>query len=207
MLSAILLYTLAAALVTALPGPDNALLLRNALRGGRSYALATVSGTATGLLCWGIAAALGLTALVTVSRLGYDLLRALGAGYLVLLGVSTWRHAGEGTTMRARPSGSSPSRLAGFRIGLATDLLNPKAGVFFVSFLPQFIPPGGNVAATTMLFALIQAILNLAWAVLLIALLRRLRRLFASSAFRRRLERATATVLVGFGLRLALERH
>jgi threonine/homoserine/homoserine lactone efflux protein len=67
-LSAIMLYTLAAALLTVVPGPDNALLLRNALHGSRSYGVATAVGCAIGLVCWGLIAAFGLTALVTASR-------------------------------------------------------------------------------------------------------------------------------------------
>jgi hypothetical protein len=91
--SAIALYTLAAALLTVVPGPDNALLLRNALR-GRSYALASAAGCAIGLVCWGLVAAFGLTALVTASRVGYNVLRVAGAVYLVWRGLRMWRSAG-----------------------------------------------------------------------------------------------------------------
>jgi len=205
--SAIALYTLAAALLTVVPGPDNALLLRNALRGGRSYAVATAAGCAIGLVCWGLIAAFGLTALVTASRVGYNMLRVAGAVYLVALGLSMWRHAGAGMPVEAHGHPGGASTFTGFRLGLATDLLNPKTAVFFVSFLPQFIPTGSNVFAMTVLYGVIQALLMVVWGVLVVALVQQLRRALASAAVRRRLERVTAALMVGFGLRLALERR
>jgi threonine/homoserine/homoserine lactone efflux protein len=204
--SAIALYTLAAALLTVVPGPDNALLLRNALR-GRSYALASAAGCAIGLVCWGLVAAFGLTALVTASRVGYNVLRVAGAVYLVWLGLRMWRSAGAEAPVATHRHRGGVSNLAGFRLGLLTDLLNPKAAVFFVSFLPQFIPAGSNVFAMTVLYGVIQALLMVVWGALVVALVEQLRRLLASAAVRRRLERVTAALMVGFGLRLALEHR
>jgi threonine/homoserine/homoserine lactone efflux protein len=205
--SAIALYTLAAALLTVVPGPDNALLLRNALRGGRSYALASAVGCAIGLVCWGLVAAFGLTALVTASRVGYNVLRVAGAVYLVWLGLRMWRSAGAEAPVATHRHRGGVSNLTGFRLGLLTDLLNPKAAVFFVSFLPQFIPAGSNVFAMTVLYGVIQALLMVVWGALVVALVEQLRRLLASAAVRRRLERVAAALMVGFGLRLALEHR
>lgn len=202
-----MLYTLAAALLTVVPGPDNALLLRNALRGGRSFGVATAVGCAIGLVCWGLIAAFGLTALVIASRVGYDMLRVAGAVYLVALGVSMWRRAGAEAPVAAQGPGGARSTLEGLRLGLATDLLNPKAAVFFVSFLPQFIPAGSNVFAMTVLYGVIQALLMVVWGVVVVALVGQLRRVLAAPAVRRRLERVTAGLMVGFGLRMALERR
>jgi threonine/homoserine/homoserine lactone efflux protein len=201
-LSAIAFCTLAAALLTVVPGPDNALLLRNALRGGGSYAMATAAGCAIGLVCWGLIAAFGLTA----GRVGYNVLRVAGAVYLVALGVGMWRRAGAVAPVSPGRQRGGTSILTGFRLGLATDLLNPKAAVFFVSFLPQFIPAGSNVFAMTVLYGFIQALLMVIWGVLVIALVQQLRRLLTSATVRRRMERVTATAMVGFGLRLALSR-
>jgi threonine/homoserine/homoserine lactone efflux protein len=206
-LSAIAFYTLAAALLTVVPGPDNALLLRNALRGGGAYAMATAAGCAIGLVCWGLIAAFGLTALVTASQVGYNVLRVAGALYLVALGLSMWRRAGAVAPASSGGHRGGTRILTGFRLGLATDLLNPKAAVFFVSFLPQFIPAGSNVFAMTVLYGVIQALLMVIWGVLVIALVEQLRRVLTSATVRRRIERVTATALVGFGLRLALERR
>jgi threonine/homoserine/homoserine lactone efflux protein len=206
MLMSIALYTLASSLLTVIPGPDNAVLLRNALRGSRRYALLTVLGTAVGVLCWGGFAALGLTAMLAASRVGYDVVRVLGAVYLVMLAIRMWRHAGRGLGLDDGGTPARASAYAAFRLGLATDLLNPKAGVFFVSFLPQFIPAGSNVPAMTMLFALIQALLNVLWALVIVVAVAQVRSLLASSRIRRRLERATALLMVSFGVRLVLER-
>ncbi|HZD73703.1 MAG TPA: LysE family translocator, partial [Actinomycetota bacterium] len=152
-------------------------------------------------------AAFGLTALVTASRVGYNVLRVAGAVYLVALGLSMWRRAGAEASVRAHGQTGTASSLTGLRLGLATDLLNPKAAVFFVSFLPQFIPADGNVFAMTVLYGVIQALLMVVWGVVVVVLVQQLRRVLAAAAVRRRLERVTAGLMVGFGLRLALERR
>ena len=80
---AVVTFAATAALLILVPGPDNALVVRNALRGGRRCGQATAAGVLTGLLLWAAAATLGLSALLQASRIGYDLLRYAGAVYLI----------------------------------------------------------------------------------------------------------------------------
>jgi threonine/homoserine/homoserine lactone efflux protein len=148
---AIALYTLAAALLTVVGGPDNALLLRNALRGGRSSALASAVGCASGLVCWGLVAAVGLTALASAGRVGDNLLRVAAAVSLVGLGLRLRPSADAKTPVAAcrHRGGGQPRRLAP---GAAHRPARSQGGGVLVSFLPQFIPAGGNVLAMTVLY-------------------------------------------------------
>lgn len=213
MLPAVVAFTAVAALLTIAPGADVALVLRTALTGGRAVAVAAAAGIATGCACWGLASALGVTALLAASRLGYDGLRLAGAGYLCWLGWQALRgHRGhrpdDGTDpgaadRSARATGGSRRRA--FRAGLVTNLLNPKVGVFYVSVLPNFVPPGRPVLPVTLLLVAVHVVLGLAWLSMLAAAVDRARGVLARRRVRRRLEQATGVVLVGFGIGVALD--
>jgi threonine/homoserine/homoserine lactone efflux protein len=206
MLTALVTFTLAATLIVLLPGPDTLVVVRNLIRGGRRTAALTVLGVLSGLTIWVVAAALGLAALLRASHDGYTALRLVGAVYLMWLGVNSFRtgaaaHA-EDITMT-----SPPRRLlgVGYRAGLATDLLNPKVGVFFVTFLPGFVPRGHPVGSTSLLFGAIFVVETAAYFALLLMLASRITRWMSQPGIRKRLDRATGLVLIGFGVRLALE--
>ena len=186
-----------AALLTITPGADTALVLRAAIGGGPRAALVAGTGVCLGVLVWGAATAVGLSALVAASPTAYDALRLTGAAYLLWLGYRTWRSAGEpGTRAAAGPW---------FRTGLLTNLLNPKVAVFYLSFLPQFVPHGAPVLAFSLLLAGIHAVEGLLWFALLATMTQRLRVVLARERVKKALSRMTATVLVGFGLRLMVE--
>jgi threonine/homoserine/homoserine lactone efflux protein len=149
---------------------------------------------------------LGLSALLKASHVGYDVLRIAGAVYLVWLGISSI------LLRRTKPDSERPERPArrgllghGFFAGLMTDLLNPKVGVFFVSFLPGFVPHGASVGWTTLLLGAIFIAETALYCALLITLAGRVTSWMNTPRTRRRLDMATGTVLIGFGVRLALE--
>ncbi len=200
----LLAFTAAAAVLTITPGADTAMVLRTSTADGPHAGVATALGICLGLLVWGVGAAFGLTALLAASALAFTALKWLGAAYLVYLGVRL--------LLRPRSAmaavGPIPERRAGslgaFRRGLLTNLLNPKVGVFYISFLPQFIPHGVNVAAFSLLLAGVHVLLALAWLCLLVALTVPLARVLSRPGVVRGLDRLTACVFVGFGVRLAL---
>jgi RhtB (resistance to homoserine/threonine) family protein len=202
----LLAFTAAAGLLTITPGADTAMVLRASAADGPRAGVAAALGICLGLLVWGIGAAFGLTALLAASVLAFTVLKWLGAAYLVYLGVRLLLRPR--STMA--PGAAAPGRAGGlgaFRRGLLTNLLNPKVGVFYISFLPQFIPHGVNVAAFSLLLAGVHVVLSLVWLCLLVAMTVPLARVLARPAVVRGLDRLTGCVFVGFGLRLALSEH
>ena len=204
MLAALLTFTVAATFIVLLPGPDTLVVLRNLVRSGRRTAARTVLGVLCGLVVWIIAAALGLAALLRTSETAYTALRWAGAVYLLWLGVQSLRS--RPLTPAVDPDKDTRLPIAtGFTAGLATDLLNPKVGVFFVTFLPGFIPAGSSVEVTSLLFGGIFVLETAGYFALLLLLADRVTRWLDRPRIRRRLDRATGVVLIAFGLRLVLE--
>ena len=209
--ASILAFTLVALVVTVTPGLDTALVVRSTLRGGRAAGFDAALGICSGLVVWGFATALGITVLLRASQTAYDALRVAGAVWLVVLGVRTLleaRHAAHETgEVDESADRVARSRVASYRTGLASNLLNPKVGVFYLTLLPQFIPSGAPVLATTMLFVGIHIVQGIAWLSLIAWLTSRARSVLGRGAWRRASERLTGVVLLGLGLRLAIERR
>jgi len=216
MIAALPTFALASTLLILAPGPDSLLVLRNTLRHGRRAGWVTATGTMSGLLAWAAAAAFGLSALLQVSHLGYDVLRLAGACYLLWLGVSSlWpsrgAHGGpaaQATDPAAGPAGPAPARAGWRRVylnGLLSNLLNPKIGVFFIALLPGFIP----AAAPAPLFPLVLGLWFIAetgaWLATLAWMAARGAGWLRRSTVQRWLERVTGVALIGFGLRLATQ--
>jgi threonine/homoserine/homoserine lactone efflux protein len=195
--TAVIAFALAAGVIVLLPGPDSMLMLRAIAVGGRAGALRTAAGIVTGVALWVVAAAAGLAALVKASETGYTVLRLVGAVYLLVLGVQTLRR-------RGRPDRKGVLG-TGYAAGLACDLFNPKVGVFFVTFLPGFVPDGTSVAAATLVFGAVFAVETLLYFGAMLIAVERLTRWLDDDVVRRRIERASGAVLIGFGLRLATE--
>jgi threonine/homoserine/homoserine lactone efflux protein len=208
--SAVASFAVVAGLLTIIPGLDTALVLRAALTQGRRQAFATALGISTGALIWGAAAAVGVSALLTASHLAYTVLRIAGATYLVWLGLTIlWRSRLFRSPVADGPGGESGGHQAGEPLircwsrGLATNLLNPKVGVFYVATLPQFIPEDVPVLLMGLGLALVHDLEGLAWFTLLIYGAGAARGWLRGGAVRV-VDRITGTVLVAFGLRIAL---
>lgn len=205
-LQALLAFAVAAGLLTITPGLDTALVLRTAaVEGPRRAALAGL-GVVAGCLVWGAAVAFGLSALLDASQFAFQVLRWAGAAYLLWLGVNLIlkpRDRFEATGGPA-PGGGG---LAWMRRGFLTNLLNPKVGVFYVSFLPQFLPDGVAAGPFIFLLAVLHAVLGLVWFAALIAATRPIAGALQKAAVVRWLDRLTGGVFLAFGLRLALERR
>jgi threonine/homoserine/homoserine lactone efflux protein len=203
MLVALGAFAIAATLIVLLPGPDTLVVVRGLLRGGRSRGLSTTLGVLCGLVIWVAAASLGLSAVLRASKVGYDLLRAAGASYLIWLGVLAFRTRGTVADPDAAPRRELLG--SGYFAGLLTDLLNPKVGVFFVTFLPSFVPHGYPVGATCLLFGAIFVVLTAIYFAVLLVLATKVTGWMTEPRIRRRLDTVTGTVLVGLGLKLALQ--
>jgi len=214
--AALLAFTLAAAILTITPGMDSALVLRTAAVEGSRRALMAGLGVATGCLAWGAVAAFGLGSLLLVSTLAYDALRICAALYLFYLGVKLLRGAragkqtAHGAAARPAPAAAasaSASASGWFMRGCLTNALNPKIGIFYITFLPQFIPAGADVLRFSLLLAGIHAVLGILWFAVLVAATRPLARWLSRPAVMRGLDRMTGAVFIAFGLKLALEKR
>jgi threonine/homoserine/homoserine lactone efflux protein len=203
-LPALLAFTAAAALLTVTPGLDTALVLRTAAVEGARRALLAGLGICLGCLAWGAVVAFGLGLLLQASLVAYTALKWAGAAYLLWLGLQLL------LSPRSELGAAAPRReasgLAWLRRGFLTNMLNPKVGVFYVSFLPQFIPAGSDVAGWTLLLAAIHASLGLLWFVALVAATRPLAAALRRPRLIRWLDRATGAVFLAFAARLALSR-
>src|SRR5215469_7438982 len=215
MITALPAFALASTLLILAPGPDSLLVLRNTIRHGRRAGWVTAGGTLSGLLAWAAAAAFGLSALLRVSTLGYDALRLAGAGYLIWLGVSSLApsrrkhsspgtgHSSPGTAAGPAEPPGTPSGRAGWRRvylnGLLSNLFNPKVGVFFIAFLPGFIPAGTPTPLLPLALGLWFIAETGAWLTTLAWMAARGAGWLRRPAVHRGLERTPGTARTGFG--------
>jgi threonine/homoserine/homoserine lactone efflux protein len=235
---ALLAFLIASSLLTVTPGLDTALVLRSAATGPARRAIAASAGICLGLLTWGLAASVGIGALLAASHIAYNLLRLAGACYLIYLGLKLFFRSAASSASAintataqlsdaqldhpeellpdAPPAGPTSSASAlldesprrWFLRGLLTNLLNPKVGVFYVTFLPLFIPAHVNVILFSMLLASIHILEGVVWFALIITAVRPLSHWLRNTRVAKSVDRLTGAVFVAFGLRLLLSpRH
>jgi RhtB (resistance to homoserine/threonine) family protein len=191
------------------PGPDTALIIRNALRSGARSASLSALGIGTGSSIWAAVSVLGVAVLLESSDLAFTVLKYAGAAYLVYLGlrslIGSFRNDEEATTSVPSSARRRDTSNA-FWQGLLNNLLNPKAGAIFVSVMPQFIEPHDSVVRLVLMVACYDAIV-VAWLCMYGYVVSRAGRSRLGARVRKSLERVTGTVMVGLGVRLAFERR
>ncbi len=203
-LSSLPAFVLAVLLISASPGPAMALIFRRAALRGLRGAVPTVLGLELGLYVWALFAGAGFAALVAASEVAYLVLRVVGAGVLLVLGIRALRAAWSGEPAAVEePSPTSRRWWGAFAEGVVVPLANPKAAVFMIAFYPQFVPADGPVFATTALLGLLQITLETVLYLGLAAGVARAGTWFRRPRIRRRLEAVSGTVLVGLGLQVA----
>ena len=200
-------YVVAAGLLTLTPGLDTALILRTAAVEGPKRAVLAAMGINVGCLAWGAAVALGLGVLLEASQLAFTVLKWAGAAYLVWLGLNLALKPRDRFEVTAGAPAGGGGDFTWMRRGFLTNLLNPKVGVFYVSFLPQFLPQGVQPAPFIFLLAVIHVVIGSCWSLCLIAATQPIATALKRPAVVRWLDRATGAVFLGFGVKLALERR
>jgi threonine/homoserine/homoserine lactone efflux protein len=193
-------------LLAVTPGPDMAVVTKNALAHGRRGVFLTTSGIGLALLAWVTGTAVGLSAALRASSDLLFALKLVGAAYLAYLGVRTLiesRHRPADLMAEAPPA--APAH-AVFRQGFLSAITNPKLGVFFVTFLPQFVAPGQAVLPRLLELGMIFAVIGFVWMNAYGLFVTRLRAVITAPRVRQWMQRVTGVVLLGFGARLALER-
>jgi threonine/homoserine/homoserine lactone efflux protein len=194
--------------IALLPGPDTAVVTKNALVHGREAALGSAIGVNVGLAVWTLATALGVAAIVRSSATVYDALKLIGALYLVWIGARTlWdsRHARR-EAGSARRHGRALDGRGGFRQGVFSNLANPKVGIFFTSLLPQFVSAHGSPLLQMLLLGAIFIGFNLLWMGSYALAAVRLAHVLSRARVKAAIDRVSGLVLVGVGIRLAIER-
>lgn len=197
-------FLVAALVLTLTPGLDTAMVLRASLSNHYKVAMHAASGIILGCLAWGAAVSLGLGVILRASEFLYMLVKLAGAAYLLYLGFGLLFTPRQGLSDETN-NPSLPAKTA-FRQGLVTNLLNPKIGIFYVSFIPQFIPPDVNVALYSFFLAAVHAFITIFWFMALILASNYLSVWIKSPTVVSRLDRLTGTIFIGFGLKLALSR-
>ncbi|UVO08321.1 LysE family translocator [Pectobacterium polonicum] len=198
-------FTFAATLLTLTPGLDTALILRTATVEGSKKAFHAAFGINVGCLIWGAMVAFGLGTLISASELAYNILKWCGAAYLCWLGLQMLLKPRTELVMAA-PQGA-PKQQNWFLRGMLGNVLNPKIGVFYVSFLPQFIPAGHSVVLWTYLLVLIHVFIGTLWSSTLIAATRPLSRFLRRGSVVKWMDRTTGVVFMAFAARLAFSRR
>jgi len=199
-------FLFAITILTLTPGFDTALVLRSAFAQGAKRASVTALGITLGCLVWGVAVGFGLGALLLASEMAYNLLKWLGAAWLLYLGLKLLLKPRQ-TAIDTQQPALQQGYLACFSRGLLGNLLNPKVGIFYVSFLPQFIPAGASVALWCSLMALAHMLLGLIWNAVLIGGSHYFAGHLRKPRVLKVMDRLTGCVFIGFAAKLALSRR
>jgi len=193
--------------IVASPGPDTVYTVTQSLGNGRAAGVVAGLGTATGVLVHTTAAVLGLSALLRTSVVAYTVVKYAGAAYLVFLGVQTLRD--DQRFELQDPDGNSDRSLgASYAKAVAINVSNPKVAVFVLAFFPQFVPPTADATVQMSILGLVYAGVSLLYLGSVALFASRVRCVLRDSTLTRRVVKfASGSVLVGFGLALALEKR
>jgi RhtB (resistance to homoserine/threonine) family protein len=211
----ILAFIGVAFILTITPGADTMLVLRSVLTRGQQAGLVAMLGICSGLFIHATFSALGLSLLIVQSATAFEVIKLLGAAYLIFLGSqSLWQALGKRSDTSLEPSQPATmttlperNKKQSFIEGLVSNILNPKVSVFYLAFLPQFINPGDPVLAKSLLLAVIHFGMGIIWLTLVATLAGRAHALLVQPQVQRKIEAFAGAVLILFGVRLALERR
>lgn len=194
----LLAFALTCLVIEITPGPNMAYLAALSLSQGVRAGIAAVAGIALGLAIYGVAASLGLSAIIDNSRFLYETLRWGGVAYLLWLAWEAWTAERE-VSPETVDGGISP--WTAFRRGLITNLLNPKAAVFYVAVLPDFIQiEKGAVPEQTLMLSAIYVGIATSIHLVIVLLASRLQRVIATAEQRRTVRRVLAVLLAAIAI-------
>lgn len=191
-------YVALAATVALSPGPNMALVIRTALGFGTAGALRATGGVASGLAIWALGSALGVAAVLETSPQAFTVLQGAGGVWLLYIGFRALRSS-DGSVRSQDPATRTRQH---FSAGIITILLNPMAGAFYLAALPGFVPPGSMAPATSLLLAAIHIAMVVTWLSACSVLVARGAFLLARPKAQHFLQRVSAFVLIGFGIRV-----
>lgn len=196
-------------LLILLPGPDTAIATKNTLIKGKIGGLKTIFGTCCALLIHTFAAVVGLSAIIAKSAFLFSIFKYVGGAYLIYLGIKSFIsiQKKKEESLIEHKNGIEHNDHACFKQGFLTNLLNPKVAVFFLTFLPQFVDSNNHSFLPFIWMGLTYVVLTAIWFVFYILLLNTIRSFMMKPQTQMAIEGVTGTVLVGFGIKLALDKY
>ncbi|PAR38798.1 threonine transporter RhtB [Vibrio metoecus] len=201
-------FLIAITILTLTPGLDTALVIRNTSRAGFADGCTTSLGICFGLFVHATFSAIGISAILAQSAELFQIVKMVGAAYLIWLGISSLRSlmkTGQGIEVASLVH--AQFRLTrSLREGFLSNVLNPKTAVFYLAFLPQFINPDYSPLAQSLLMALIHFAIAMVWQCGLAGALSSAKNLLKNASFMRWMEGTTGVVLVALGIKLLLEK-
>ncbi|MBV6633225.1 MAG: LysE family translocator [Alphaproteobacteria bacterium] len=205
-------FVIASVLIAVTPGPDTVFVVGHTITRGRRIGFVAMAGIGLGLVIHSLAAVFGLSQLFVHAPMAYEAVRWLGVAYLLWLAWQVWRDGQQGVDPLASVTGeggeAQPTPKTGyarvFRNALLTNLFNPKLIVFFIAFLPQFVPAGAPTALTLIMLAIVFVAIGMVWLAAMVLLFARIGGWLSENAgFWRWQNRILAVTLGGMALWLA----
>ncbi|PWB14493.1 threonine transporter RhtB [Acinetobacter sp. AM] len=203
MLEILIPYTIAIVILTITPGLDTTLIIRTATLETRQKAFQTALGINFGCMVWGIVVACGLGALLATSELAFNVLKWIGAAYLAWLGLQL--------LVKSRSSLENNMDIQRttnwFLKGFFCNILNPKVGLFYITFLPQFIPKDVTPFIWIMGLVAIHVVLGFLWSSILIFMMQPISRFLKQPKIVRCLDQITGAIFLLFALKLVMSKR
>lgn len=203
MLEILIPFTIAIIILTITPGLDTTLIIRTASLKTRQSSFQTALGISFGCMVWGIIVACGLGALLATSELAFNCLKWIGAAYLAWLGLQLLIKPRSHLENQIEIKKTTNYFLKGF----FCNILNPKVGLFYVTFLPQFIPSDVTPFFWIMGLVAIHVVLGLLWSSILIFMMQPISRFLKQPKIVRRLDQITGTIFLLFAIKLVMSKR
>lgn len=212
-------YVSIVALLVMFPGPNTVLVMQSVGVSGRRAGFFNVLGIVTAVYCNALLSGLGLSVIIMQSTEIYNVMKLFGAGYIAYLGITSLfdayklhqsapsaaiRECGGEQEQAARPA--CKSGFACYAKGVLTGILNPKSAIFFLAFFPQFMHPGSSIVTQSFILTILYSLVSVTWYSLLVLFIGKLRHLLVRRDIQKWLKAATGTLLVGMGVRIAIQK-
>ncbi|WP_370222352.1 LysE family translocator [Cytobacillus sp.] len=189
------------------PGIDTALITKRTIADGRKDGYKMGLGITAGSLVHTFAAAFGLSAILMQSAAAFEIIKYAGAVYLIYLGLSSFISMKKKKDAGIETEVNSDMKKSAFKQGLLSNVLNPKVAMFFLTFLPQFVKTGENASQQLIIMGIIYTLLSISWFFIYVYFINYMREWLMSPKVQRVMDKATGLVLIGFGLKLALDKQ
>ncbi|UOE53534.1 LysE family translocator [Bacillus sp. CMF12] len=189
------------------PGIDTALITKRTIADGRADGYKMGLGITVGSLVHTFAAAFGLSAILMQSAAAFEIIKYAGAVYLIYLGLTSFISMKKKIDTGIETEVKSNMKKSAFKQGLLSNVLNPKVAMFFLTFLPQFVKTGENASQQLIIMGIIYTLLSISWFFIYVYFINYMREWLMSPKVQRVMDKATGLVLIGFGLKLALDKQ